>query len=70
MPLYSATIYSQGAGDAFIGALGFYLACFKTLSLEEKIKRAVKIASLSVTRKGTQKSYFKKDELPKELFAL
>ena len=58
----------QGAGDAFVGALGFYFACFKSLPLEEKLRRAAKIASLSVTRKGTQLSYFSRDELPNELF--
>ena len=51
-----------------MGALGFYFACFKSLPLEEKMKRATKIASKSVTRKGTQTSYFRKDELPNELF--
>ena len=51
-----------------MGALGFYFACFKSLSLEEKLKRATKIAQKSVTRKGTQTSYFSRDELDKELF--
>lgn len=62
------TVDTTGAGDAFVGVMGFYFACFKSLPLKEKLTRAAKIASLSVTRKGTQVSYFSKDELQKELF--
>lgn len=59
---------TTGAGDAFVGALSFYLACKEELPLEEKVSRAAHIASLSVTRHGTQKSYLDKQELDSALF--
>ena len=59
---------TAGAGDAFVGALAFYLACMGELSLEEKIRRSTHIASLSVTRPGTQKSYRARNELTPDLF--
>ncbi|CAH1790696.1 unnamed protein product [Owenia fusiformis] len=59
---------STGAGDAFVGALGYYLACMPQLTLSEKIQRSCTIASFSVERPGTQTSYRPKHELPKELF--
>ncbi|KAI6646565.1 Ribokinase-like [Oopsacas minuta] len=59
---------TAGAGDAFVGALAYFLACKQELPLEDKIMRSTHIASLSVTRSGTQKSYQSKHELSSELF--
>ena len=64
---------SQGAGDAFVGALAYYLACHANsesatrLSLRDMLRRSGIIASHTVMTKGTQASY-KVDNLPKELF--
>ena len=46
---------TTGAGDAFVGVFAFALASGK--SPEESMKLGIKIASLSVTRKGAQSSY-------------
>ena len=51
------TSTSQGAGDAFIGALAYYISRLNSLTLKEKIERSAKIASHTVTRPGTQTSY-------------
>ena len=59
---------TAGAGDAFVGALAFYLACKGELPFEEKIRRSTHIASLSVTKPGTQKSYQTRNELSTDLF--
>ena len=59
---------TAGAGDAFVGALAFYIACMGELPLEEKIRRSTHIASLSVTKPGTQKSYQTRNNLIPELF--
>ena len=65
MMLYLACLNSciQGAGDAFVGALAYYLACHSALSFEEMIRRSGIIASCSVTAPGTQASYII-DRLP------
>lgn len=44
-----------GAGDAFIGSLAVFIA--EGLDLREATRRAVAVASLSVTRIGTQTSF-------------
>ncbi|XP_076049148.1 ribokinase [Oratosquilla oratoria] len=59
---------TTGAGDAFVGALAFYLVNLPHLTMEEMIKRACKIASVSVQGAGTQSSYPRKKDLPQELF--
>lgn len=59
---------STGAGDSFIGSLAFYISTRPELSLEESVRRAVQIASVSVQKPGTQTSYPLRDELPQELF--
>ncbi len=46
---------SSGAGDAFIGALGVFLA--EGTALPEAVRRANAVAALSVTRLGTQASF-------------
>ncbi|XP_002740450.1 ribokinase-like [Saccoglossus kowalevskii] len=61
-------IDTTGAGDAFIGSLAYYLAHYPALPLEECIKRASHIASVSVCGAGTQTSFPWKKDLPSELF--
>ncbi|HKI32913.1 MAG TPA: ribokinase [Gemmataceae bacterium] len=46
---------SSGAGDAFIGALGVFLA--EGMQLREAVRQANAVAALSVTRLGTQASF-------------
>jgi len=46
---------SSGAGDAFIGALGVFLA--EGMQLREAVRQANAVATLSVTRLGTQASF-------------
>ena len=55
---------SVGAGDSFIGTLAFYLS--KNYNIAEAVKGALKIASLSVTRYGAQKSYSYAEDVPLE----
>jgi len=59
----------QGAGDAFIGALAFYLSVQPDISLSDVIKNANEIASRSVLASGTQKSFPWRSQLPCELFS-
>ena len=59
---------TTGAGDAFVGALAYYLVCHPCLSMQEQIKRSCYIATRSVLKKGTQSSYPDKHELPDYLF--
>lgn len=68
-PITSILIpFLQGAGDAFVGSLAYYTACYESMPLDERIRRACKIASVSVQSPGTQASYPKKDKLPQDLF--
>ncbi|XP_064623157.1 ribokinase-like [Lineus longissimus] len=60
-------VNTTGAGDAFIGALCFYIAKYSHLSFGEKIRRSVEIATISVLSQGTQTSYPLAKDLPKEL---
>ena len=46
---------TPGAGDAFVGVFAFGLASGK--SPEDAMKLGIKVASMSVTRKGAQSSY-------------
>jgi ribokinase len=50
-----AAVDPTGAGDAFIGALGVYLA--NGLALRSAVRRANAVAALSVTRLGAQASF-------------
>ncbi|XP_001600273.1 ribokinase [Nasonia vitripennis] len=59
---------TTGAGDAFIGALAYFLAYHKDLPLEESIKRANKIAAQSVLKSGTQTSLPYRKDIPATLF--
>ena len=58
---------TTGAGDAFVGSLAFFLA--RGLDLEEAMRRAVRIASLSVQASGTQSSFPRAAELPATLLS-
>lgn len=70
IPATSVTaVDSTGAGDAFIGALAFYLSTMPNLQLEDIIRRSGKIASASVELPGTQTSYQWQKDLPTELFS-
>ncbi|XP_036605337.1 ribokinase isoform X2 [Trichosurus vulpecula] len=59
---------TTGAGDSFVGALAFYLAYYPNLPMEEMIKRANFVASVSVQSSGTQTSFPYKKDLPLNLF--
>lgn len=58
----------QGAGDAFLGALAYYVGKLPQISFHEKIRRASKIATYTVLNKGTQSSFPLKSSLPNNLF--
>lgn len=60
---------TTGAGDAFIGALAFYMAKFKDLPFDEVVRRSGEIARATVLAVGTQSSYPTKRELPSSLFS-
>jgi ribokinase len=49
------TVDTTGAGDAFVGAFSYALA--NNLNISESIELALKKATDSVTKKGTQSSY-------------
>jgi ribokinase len=59
---------TTGAGDAFVGALSFYLVHFPDLPLDETIRRSGKIATLSVESEGTQTSFPFRKDLPENMF--
>ncbi len=52
---------TSGAGDAFIGGLGVFLA--EGMALSEAIAQASAVAALSVTRLGTQTALPTRTEL-------
>ncbi|UJR31707.1 hypothetical protein I4U23_019187 [Adineta vaga] len=64
----SSVCDSTGAGDSFVGTLALLMARQENLSLKEQVKRACRVASQSVEKKGTQTSYPTKDELRFNLF--
>ena len=55
---------SVGAGDSFIGTLAYILS--KHYNVADAVMCALKIASLSVTRYGAQKSYSTAEDIPLE----
>ncbi|XP_033216965.1 ribokinase-like [Belonocnema kinseyi] len=61
-------IDTTGAGDAFLGAFAYFKAYHPNLSMEESIRRSCRIATQSVLKPGTQTSFPRKEELPKDLF--
>lgn len=54
------SIDTTGAGDAFLGALSFFLAEGK--DIDEAINLSSAYAALSTTRRGTQKSFASREE--------
>lgn len=50
-------IDTTGAGDAFVGALALFLITHKEKPMHQIIGAACHVATLSVTREGTQTSY-------------
>lgn len=62
----AAAVDTTGAGDAFVGALSYFLASGCTL--QTGAARAAVIAGRSVVRRGTQTSFPDRSELPPELF--
>ncbi|XP_059485750.1 ribokinase-like [Neocloeon triangulifer] len=59
---------TTGAGDAFIGALAYYLAQNSKLTMAEILKRSCAIAAISVKQKGTQQSFPSRENLEADLF--
>jgi len=59
---------TTGAGDAFVGSLGYFLAA--GVALRTAIERANTIAAISVQSPGTQASYPRREQLPAELLAI
>ncbi len=59
---------TTGAGDAFVGSLGYFLAAGVTL--RTAIERANAIAAISVQSPGTQASYPRREQLPADLLAI
>eukprot|EP00760_Papus_ankaliazontas_P038350 PhM_4_TR9095/c0_g1_i1/m.36799/K00852/rbsK, RBKS; ribokinase len=57
---------STGAGDCFVGTLAYFMSTGDCLG--EAARKATMVAGISVTRKGTQKSYPPRAELPAEMF--
>ncbi|KAL5969627.1 Ribokinase [Taenia solium] len=67
-PVYTKVVDTTGAGDCFAGSLAFYMARYPEITIVEKLRRSVWIASQSVLRHGTQASFCEYHELPNELF--
>lgn len=57
LPSEVNVIDTVGAGDAFIGALAFFIAKYPEASLIQKVGSSIAIASHSVQFKGTQTSF-------------
>jgi ribokinase len=63
----TTAVDTTGAGDCYLGSLAYFLA--RGISLTEAMKKAGRVASLSVQRAGTQSSYPTAGALPSALFA-
>ncbi|CAM9890051.1 unnamed protein product [Discosporangium mesarthrocarpum] len=61
----TAAVDTVGAGDAFLGSLGAYLA--RGLGIEEAVGKAVRVATYSVLKNGAQISYPFPSDLPQDL---
>lgn len=59
---------TQGAGDAFLGALAYFKAYYPHLPMDECIRRACVVATQSVLKHGTHASFPRRDNLPADLF--
>lgn len=57
VPFKVNAVDTVGAGDAFIGALAYFIAKFPDSSWTQKIGASIEIASHSVQLKGTQTSF-------------
>eukprot|EP00055_Hartaetosiga_balthica_P005328 m.15450 g.15450 ORF g.15450 m.15450 type:complete len:309 (+) comp4480_c0_seq1:58-984(+) len=53
---------ASGAGDSFIGALGYLLAKVPDMPLKQQVEKAGRIATMSVLKLGTQSSYPSREE--------
>ncbi|HEX7096075.1 MAG TPA: PfkB family carbohydrate kinase, partial [Acidimicrobiales bacterium] len=53
---------TTGAGDAYVGSLAFFLA--RGVALDDAMRRASRIAGMSVCKPGTQPSFPSAQELP------
>jgi ribokinase len=58
---------TTGAGDAFVGALAYFIGV--GLALAEAVRRANRVAAVSVQGVGTQTSFPSRSDLPEDLFA-
>lgn len=58
---------TTGAGDAFLGALAYFLGARKDLNLLEQVRRAMHYATLSVEKPGTQDSFPCRENLSSDL---
>lgn len=68
--IINAIKFFQGAGDAFVGAMAYFLAMFDSgeLSMNEILRRSCEVAKYSVQKLGTQTSFPHKADLPSSLF--
>lgn len=57
VPLNVKVVDTVGAGDAFIGALAYFISKYPDASLIQKVGASIEIASHSVQFKGTQTSF-------------
>jgi len=58
----ASVVDTTGAGDAFVGSLAYFLANTEQ-KLEEMVKKACRLATITVQKKGTQASYPVRDEV-------
>ncbi|XP_065209817.1 ribokinase-like [Planococcus citri] len=56
---------TTGAGDAFLGAMAFFLSSFSNLSFETVVKYSCEAARCSVLKAGTQTSFPTANDLPR-----
>lgn len=64
-PSASVKVDTSGAGDCFLGSLAAFLSC--DVPLKEAIEKACALATLSVSKAGTQSSYPWAKDLPPHL---
>ncbi|XP_022237703.1 ribokinase-like isoform X2 [Limulus polyphemus] len=60
---------TTGAGDAFLGALAYFMTQHSSLTMKECIERSCEVAAISVQNLGTQKSFPWRKDIPAELFS-
>ena len=59
-------IDTTGAGDCFLGTFAYFFA--RGDPIRSCMRKANKVASISVTREGTQTSFPRRRKLPESLF--